>query len=258
MKHFVINPRGWGLRLKEEHINWLKTHGYTDADLALGKEDRSNPDLIACIQAVRDSKKDVVMRANELHERAKSAVCNAEDARIALSCAINNVLYLLNYRSYHRNAIIAEIRKVLDNDMDWGEARSYAGPKPGVSAATVRKSLDGVYETFVINRPMLDAARIAQEEFHAYCNANNLIANYNGVEFNDGFEIKSYDDTKFTASVIRVSASESHFDEDYEVMKLKPFITRETIAKYVNSGSTDGLIEYLKSLHIDNSLDIRE
>jgi hypothetical protein len=70
MKKFVICTNRCGLVLTDDHVAWLHTNGHPEADHYVGDKDRSNPDLIACIEAVRATKQPMLDEGNRLWDIA--------------------------------------------------------------------------------------------------------------------------------------------------------------------------------------------
>ena len=254
MKNFVINNKGinrfW---LTDEHVAWLVANGYPDAKHDFGSEDRSNPDLIACIEAVRASKQPLYDEANHLWRVACEIKVNNARINALLSAEIDKTLDMLDYRRYMKGRIIAEMRKVIESG-NWMDANIYANVKPGVTISELKCQFGTVVDCFNLHRAEFQAEMDAFGEYYQYCQERNLSHNNGRFVIDDGFEIKSYDETRFVAAV-GISYGDERFSDDHEFLRLKPFITEDTVASFVSASDTAGLMDYLTSLHLD--LDIR-
>ena len=258
MKKFVINTNGWYLRLTEEHMDWLHVNGHPGADYGFCEDDRSNPDLIACVEAVRESKRPLIEEANRLQSAVSDAEDDAEEAKTLLSEAIDALLIMLDFKSYYRTRIIGEIGKALRGGYDWSYFESPANPKQGIDSELIWVQFEEIVKVFNAHRDKFQAIDDAWGNFHKYCDDNSLWICSGEIVFNDGLAIKTYDETLFEANVRRETMPTGYDDEEYEFMELKPFITREAIASFVESGDTDGLMDYLKSLNASGIMDIRD
>ena len=252
MKKFVICTNRRGIMLSEEHQEWLRTNGCPEVTIDSFNTDRTNPDLIACIEAVRASKQYLIDEAGRLWNAACEIKANNTHITALLSNEIDKTLDLLNYRPYMRGRIIGEMRKVVQ-DGNWMDATIYAGPKAGVDNSALRCQFGAVVDCFNLHRKEFQAEMGAFHAFHKYCDDNNLIQGKT-CTYDDGFEIKSYDETRFVAEV-GISYGDGRYDDDREFMNLKPFITEETVESFVKAGDTTGLMDYLASLRLN--LDIR-
>jgi hypothetical protein len=253
MKKFVICTNHSCLRLSESHVNWLRANGHPDADEYFGAEDRSDPDLIACIEAVRAANQHKVDKAESLRAYHNQLRQDNDYAYVELYTEIDKLLAMLEYRHYQKHRIIAEMRKAIETN-DWYNVTIYASPKNGISAQSVKEQLMEVAKTMHKYEPQFNAVNQAMDDFQTYCEICGLSIQVGGkVGVADGFEIKSYDETRFTAAV-----GDGGYDANYEHMELKPFLARETVATFVEAGDTDGLMDFLKSLNIGGFMDIRD
>lgn len=256
MKKFVIRTNGHGIRLSDEHLNWLYANGYNDEDVELCHNDRSHPALIACIEAVRESKKFLCNEAYRLWNIACKIKENNTSINEMLSAEIDKTLDLLDYKRYMKNRIIDEMRMVIKSG-NWMDATIYANAKPGITNSELMCQFGAVVDCFSMHRKEFQTEIEAFGAYHEYCQDNNLIQSNGRFAIYDGFEIKSYDETKFVAEV-RCNYAEYSYETDHEFMKLRPFLAHSTLASFVESGDTDGLFEFLKSLNVGGFMDIRD
>jgi hypothetical protein len=173
-----------------------------------------------------------------------------------LSAEIDKTLELLDYRRYMKGRIIAEMRKVIKSG-NWMDATIYAEPKAGVTESELRCQFGAVVDCFSLHRAEFQAEIDAFVAYHEYCHDHNLNQHNGQFVIDDGFEIKSYDETRFVATV-GISYGDGRFEDDSEFLHLKPFLTHSTLASFVDAGDTDGLMDYLKSLNIGGLMDIRD
>lgn len=252
MKKFVICTNRRGIMLHEEHLEWLHTNGHPDAEIDFCDNDRSNSTLIACIEAVRTTKQPLIDEAHHLWNAACEIKANNTRINALLSNEIDKTLDMLSYRPYMKGRIVGEMKKVLQSG-NWMNATIYAEAKAGVDASALRCQFGAVVDVFNLHRAEFQAEIDAFGAYHQYCYEHNLIQGKE-CKYDDGFEIKSYDETRFVA-MVGISYGDGRFEDDREFMSLRPFITEDTIASFVNASDTVGLMDYLTSLHVD--LDIR-
>lgn len=256
MKKFVIQTEGCGLRLMPNYVNWLHEHGYPEADSRFANEDRTNEGLIACIEHFRECKQEEIRKAEELRETHLRLRREYDNAYVELSAQIDKLLDMLVYRPHQKARIIVALRKALHGE-DWRNTTLNVGLKSNISSDAAKQQFMEVRKTFSQFEPQFKSVNDALDEFNSYCQDNSLGIIRGDVAVMDGFEIKSYDETKFTAS-LRYTYAESHYDADGEFMELKPFLTRDTVSKFVDAGDTDGLFAYLKSLNIGGFIDMSD
>lgn len=257
MKKFVICTNSCGLYLTDEHVAWLRDNGHPEADNFFGENDRSNPDLIACIEAIRASKLPIVEKAVSLIRIEEAKSVEAAAAKQELSAAIDAFVELvcsLGCRA-SKNRIILAMRRPAFENMPWDRAAQWFAGRFGFEAEPAKEA----YERYIVcyNHPAIAALSDATREIAEYCEANSLRRYFNAITVDDGFEVKYYDETRFTASLCK-NYAEHHYDTDYEFMELKPFLTRDTVAAFVDAGDTDGMMDYLKSLNVGGFMDIRD
>lgn len=255
MKKFIICTNRRGIMLSEEHMEWLRANGCPEVAIDSFNSNRSNPDLIACIEAVRASKQHLIDEAGRLWDVACEIKANNASINALLSNEIDKTLDLLSYRPYMKGRIIGEMRKVLQSG-NWMGATIYADAKADVDASALRCQFGAVVDVFNLHRKEFQAEMDAFHAFHKYCHENDLIQGKE-CKYDDGFEIKSYDESRFVASV-GVSYGDGRYEDDYEFMSLKPFLTRDTVASFVDAGDTDGLMDYLRGLNVGGFMDIRD
>lgn len=262
MKKFIINPNGHGMRLSEDHIQWLMNRGYSANYLNWKPfdEDRSNADLIACIEDVRAAKQHIVEKAMTLRDVLRHADDDAIKEKTKMSAEMNKLLAMLDInRNYIKNRVVDEIYMVLRENIDWDEATIYAAPRDDVSVDDVWAQLNVVSATYEVGRDKFQAIVDARDAFHEYCEHFNLRYNGKEIEIDDGFEIKTYDETQFNAYVGQGSQTSAGYDDyEYEFMQLKPIVSWYTLATFVDTGDTDGLFAYLKGLKIGDIVDFED
>ena len=254
MKKFVINTRGCGLYLTDAHVAWLHANGHPEADHFFCEDDRSNPDLIACIEAIHASKSHLVEKAISLIRVEEALSVAAENAKHDLSAAIDafvEFVRTLGCRS-NTNSIILALRRPAFENMTWDKAAHWLNGRFGVDVDSAKDAYEHYLACY--NSPAIIALGDTSRELAEYCEANGLRRYFNTITVDDGFEVKTYDETKFNVS-LRKNYADDYCDSDYEIMELKPFLTRETIAAYVNAGDADGLFEYLKGIAIGGSIE---
>ena len=86
MAKIVVMAKGVRFQLTDEHVEWLRANGYPDADYFFCKEDRSNPALIQCIEAIHATKQDVMDEAMALWREYRSkSNASREEQKVALN-----------------------------------------------------------------------------------------------------------------------------------------------------------------------------
>ncbi len=249
MAKIVINPNGWCIHLTEAHLEWLHKNGHPDADRYFGNKDRSNPDLIACIEAIRAEKQPLIDEATRLQGIVSQAseACSETDAE--LRKLTDELLKMLDYKSHNESRIRISLRKVLQTGC-WWEERIYAGPKKDISHKEVRAKFDAVTAFYNANRTKFDAVREARLALSQYCEQHGLVINHDKIEVDDDFKIMTYDETRFIAAVVHVDGETSPVGHDYESLELTEFISRKFVASCVAAGDVKGLMEYLERLQL--------
>ena len=256
MKKFVICNNRCGIMLSEEHLAWLYGNGYNDADIDFCHNDRSNPALIACIEAVRAQKQHAVEEGQRLWDAMRDAQSACNEFNSELAKQIDALLEMLDFNPHWKNRIIRDVRCVI-NGAEIVKMHPCAYPKSGISSDAVKECLNIIVEMGK-NDPKLIAAKKASESFHNHITENGLcVGRREQIQVNDGFDIETYDETKFVASVC-CNYADRWEEEDYERMSLKPYLSHSTLASFVDAGDADGLFDFLKSLNVGNFMDIRD
>ena len=258
MKKFVLASKHHTLYLSERHLDWLHRNGYPEADAYFCGNDRSNPALVACIEAVHASMQPVVDEAYALLHKEETLRSAAEADREKLSAAIDAFVDVVKSCGvkYHKNIIIGTLRRPMTENMSWERAYAHFNSRFGVTVAEAQPA----YEEYMrcLNSPAIFTMQEAQRELVAFCEEHGLRRHFNTIEIDDGYVIKTFDETRFTAKV--VSASDEEYEHSYpsywEEMELTPFVTRATIDSFVAEGDTDGLMEYLRSLNSNISIEV--
>lgn len=258
MTNIVINSEGWYLHLSDEHVAWLHANGYPSADCEFCECDRSNPVLIACIEAIRATKQPLVSEAKRLLSVAEAAELDGSNARKAMSKELDALLDLLVFRPYQKKFIISEIRKVLIDGLNWNEVTSHAAVAPCVPVDDVWAQLNVITDTYKADEDKFRAIRNAWSELHQYIAENSLRHDHGSIEYFDKYDIESYDETRFVAKVEKEYSKMGYSESEYEHLVLTPYLTRDTVDSFVKTGDTDGLMDYLKSLNIGGFMDIRD
>jgi hypothetical protein len=258
MKKFVINSKGCGLYLTDEHVAWLRANGYPEADHFFCKDDRSNPDLIACVEAIHASKLSLAGKAAALLQAESVLNVAAEGAKQAVSAAIEAFVEFVHGLGCRlsTNSIILAMRRPVFEDMTWDRASCWFASRFGVDVESAKPLYEHCVQCY--HDPAIVALGDATRKLAEYCEENGLRRHFDAFVVDDGLEIKVYDETKFEASLCRHYAEDYPADEDYEFMELKPFLTRDTIASFVDAGDVDGMMDYLKSLNVGCFMDIRD
>lgn len=120
MKEIVKATDGW-FCLSDNHIEWLKQHGVSDATASTYENDRSNPLLLECVKAVEVAPVGVVKTACTLYNNVQKSN--------ALSRKERDLFYSLRYtRQGH-------------TDYDAGRAIEFVGVKN-----TLKSILDGEFD----------------------------------------------------------------------------------------------------------------
>ena len=239
-------------QLQDEHIEWLRKNGYPEADRFFCEEDRSNPVLIQCIEAIRATKQPLIDEAKALYQDYEQK---------AAPVAVHQANYLSNQdeflKAFHQvcnprwkqgRTVVVALRNAMWNDWTWDrfvKERIFEGISE-VDLQPLMPFYNTLYQGFVASKPETEMSNIAREKLHNYCAKNGLRMFCSDFTVEDGFKIVSYDETRFTAKVVH---SWDYNDGSSEEFQLIPFITRTTIDSFVAKGDTNGLMEYLRSLN---------
>ena len=254
----VICTDNHGVRLTEQHLEWLHQNGYPDAEYNFCNADRSNPALIACIEAVRMEMEPLVAYAENL--RLKLAELEkAAAADIAIRAAalgdMNRALRNAGCPERLDWYINSEIIGQLDNGARWHDANQWfqsrwAGCRPNDEAQSCYEHLLTVWKT-----PAIEAYSEAYAELERYCEENSIIPVDGGAAFaiNDGFAILEYDENRFQAKIKEIyeESTAPCADDLYESLELIPFVSRKMVEDYVRAGNTDALMTYIQSLGME-------
>lgn len=255
MKKFVLASKHHSLYLNEQHINWLHRNGYPEADAFFCSNDRSNPALVACVEAVHASMYPLVEEAiamihteDACRELAKSDLDNKRAALMALVAVIKAAGY-----RYYENNIISSLVSFLDTNMSWEQAEPWLNSHFRVRVENGKQA----YEQYVasLNKPSLVALSEASTELIEFCEKHGLRRHFNTIEIDDGYVIKTFDETRFTAKAVGCDDEYDEYSSGWEKMELTPFVTRATIDSFVAKGDTDGMMEYLRSLRLDLNIE---
>ena len=257
MTKFVLSSKHYDLYLSEEHVNWLRANGYPDADAHFCNDDRSNPALVACIEAIHASMQPVIDKAYALLHKEETLRNAAEADREKLSAAIDAFVDVVRACGvkYHKNVIISALRRPMNEAMSWERAYPHFNSRFGVTVEEARPAYDEYMRC--LNSPAILAMQEAHRELEIFCETNGLRRNFQTIEFDDGYVVETFDETRFTAKAVPASdeESENSYLSYWEKMELTPYITRATVESFVAKGDTDGMMEYLRSLHLNLNIE---
>ena len=256
MKKFVLASKESNLYLNEKHLAWLHANGYPEAEFDFCRNDRTNPALVACIEAVHASMQPLVDEAYILMNNAIALQDAAEADREKLSAAIDAFVDVVQSCGVKFNTaiIINSLRRPMNENMSWEQAYPHFIRRFGVTIEA-----KDAYEEYMncLNSPAIFAMQEAQRKLAVFCEENGLQRINSTVEIDDGYVVKTFDETRFTAKA--VTCSDEEYEQScpnyWEHMELTPFVTRATIDSFVAEGDTDGLMEYLRSLRSNISIE---
>ncbi len=256
MTKFVLATHCDRLVLNEKHLTWLHSHGYPEADEYFCCDDRSNPALVACVEAVHESMNHLVEQALSMLKREEELSKAAECDTARMSNAIHNFVATVKAAGVkcHKNLIITTLVRASENNASWAEACRHFNRVFGITIDTQKE-----YEKYLKrkNAPAILAAQEAHQELEHFCAANGLSRYFQTFTIDDGYVVKTFDETRFTAKAVPCDSYEYEGDygSSWETLELTPYLSRDTINSFVAKGDTDGLMEYLRSLKSNISIE---
>ena len=197
------------LNLSQEYLNWLQKNGMPDASCDSFDNERSNPLLIACVEAVAAKMLRYVEKANELEEQLYELVEEAlPDSRVVWEKS-EQLIEKLKAQSWERNACSPQIgylaEQAIKQRLSWLDARALI--LEHFQAGEVIDDLKADYEAILEARnvpSILNADKIRSE-------IETLVARY-GFRRNDDnpdewcwenpYSVEEYDEDKFIPRII--------------------------------------------------------
>lgn len=254
----IICTDNHGIHLPERHLEWLHQNGHPDAEYNFCDADRSNPALIACIEAVQmelqplvDYAEDQKRKLAELEKAAASDLAIRAAALGDMNRALRNAGCPERLDWYINSEIIEQLDKGTrwDDANQWFQSR-WAGCRPDGEAKSCYERLLVVWKT-----PAIESYSEAHAELEKYCDENDIIPVDGGTAFaiQDGFAILEYDENRFRAEIKEIyeESTAPCADDLYESLELIPFVSRKTVEGYVRDGNTKALMDYIQSLGMD-------
>ena len=248
MTKLIIRTDDHGIHLTKQHLEWLHNNGYPEADENFCDNDRSNPALVACVEAVHEQMQSLIDKANELLQKAHQENASQESLRMNFEETRKQFCDMI-LGPDENDSLKTTVNRMAVGQISWTRAKQNIERRFNIKLEN--DMLEAAYDNLLAaHKDFANQYRAAQKNLSAFCELNGLRINDGLIEVDDGFAVYNYDETCFRAKIVECCDDNTIPSFDiHEAVELIPVISERKIAEFV-SGDIAGLMEFLREFNL--------